>query len=99
MKRPTPAKVRIAARHIGEHVATWRKLQGLSTELVSSRASISRQTLWKIEKGDPSVSFESVLRVLAAIGQLQRLPEFLDPYETELGRARADEQLPQRIRS
>jgi hypothetical protein len=41
---------------------------------------------------------ESFLNVLRALGQLDRVVTVLDPYETELGRARADQALPQRVR-
>lgn len=38
------------------------------------------------------------LKVSRALGQLDRVVEALDPYETDLGRARADWNLPQRVR-
>jgi len=44
------------------------------------------------------VSIENLLRVLRALGILDTLPRALDPYETDLGRLRADEQLPRRVR-
>jgi hypothetical protein len=39
-----------------------------------------------------------VLQVARALGQLDRIVAALDPYETDLGRARADALLPQRVR-
>jgi len=65
---------------------------------VAERADVARSTLSKIEAGDSGVGFESVLKVARALGVLDALVVATDPYETDLGRARADEALPQRVR-
>lgn len=93
-----PSNARRAAQQMGEHLRTWRKLQGLTAEQVSERAGISRPTLRKLETGDPSVGLGSFLMVARALGQMDRVVEALDPYETDLGRARADWNLPERVR-
>jgi DNA-binding XRE family transcriptional regulator len=98
VRRPSPAKTRLAATQIGEHVVTWRKLQGLTAEQVAQRAGISRPTLRKVESGDPTVTMETFLNVLRALGRLESVAKALDPYETDLGRARADQMLPGRVR-
>lgn len=97
-RRPVSARTRRAAAVIGEHLVTWRKLQGLTAQQVSERANISRPTLRRVEHGDSGVSMEAVLQVARALGQLDRIVAALDPYETDLGRARADALLPQRVR-
>ena len=96
--RPPPAKVRQSAVQLGEHVAIWRKLQRLTAEQLAERAGISRGTLRRLEHGDPGVGLDVLLSVARALGQLDRLVEALDPYGTDLGRARADWALPQRVR-
>ncbi|MCW2833257.1 MAG: putative Transcriptional regulator, helix-turn-helix XRE-family [Nocardioides sp.] len=98
VKRPSPAKTRRAATQIGGYVLTWRKLQGLTAEQVCQRAGISRPTLRKVETGDPTVTLETFLNVLRALGRLDTVVDVLDPYESELGRARADTLLPERVR-
>lgn len=98
VKRPLPVRVRRSAVEIGDHVVAWRKLQNLTAEQVAERAGISRTTLRRLEHGDPGVGFDVFLGVARALGQLDRIVEALDPYETDLGRARADETLPQRVR-
>ena len=98
MARPTPVRTRIAAQTIGEHLLTWRKLQGLTAAQVADRAGISRGTLRKVETGELGVGLEAFLNVAKALGVLDLLVPALDPYETELGRARADQALPQRVR-
>lgn len=98
MTRPSPLKTQRAAHTVGEYLTTWRKLQGLTAQQVCERAGISRPTLRKLEHGDPSVSFETFLNVLRSLGRLDAFTHSLDPYESELGRARADMALPERVR-
>ena len=51
----------------------------------------------EIELAD-GVGLDVFLAVARALGQLDRVVAVLDPYETDLGRARADETLPERVR-
>jgi transcriptional regulator with XRE-family HTH domain len=95
----TPLAVSRGLRELGEYVATWRKLQRLPTAVVASRAGISRDTLRSIEAGKGTASSENLLRVLRAVGVMERLVAAADPYGTDVGRLRADERLPQRVRS
>ncbi len=98
MKRPVPVQSRIAAVRIGENLTTWRKLLGLTSQQVAERAAVSRATVSRLENGDSSVSFATFLNVCRALQTLDPVVEATDPYETDLGRARADQQLPQRVR-
>lgn len=98
MRRPSPPRTIRAATTIGTYVVNWRKLRGLTAQQVSERAGISRPTLRKVETGDPTVTLETFLNVLRALGRLEAVVQALDPYETELGRARADQRLPIRVR-
>jgi len=97
--RPTSRKVLDAAESIGEELTCWRKLLGLTAAQVADRAGIARGTLTKIEHGDPGVSLGAFLSVTDALGQLGRVVDATDPYETDLGRARADQTLPKRVRA
>lgn len=97
--RPTPRRTLVVGEAIGQQLRTWRKLRGLKAQVVADRAAISRSTLTRLEKGDVHVGFVAVLNVAAALGILDDLVKAFDPYETEYGRLRADQQLPQRIRS
>jgi len=44
------------------------------------------------------VSIEKLLRIMRALGILDGFARALDPYETDVGRLRSDERLPQRVR-
>ncbi len=96
--RSLPLPVRRARRDFSSHVQTWRKLRGLTQNQLADRAGLDRKTVLRIEQGHEGVSFDSILRVLHALGVLGELPRAIDPYETEIGRLRADETLPQRVR-
>lgn len=97
MPRPS-SRVKAAAVSIGEQFVAWRKLQGLTAVQVSERAGISRNTLRRIEIGDAGVGLDVFLSVARALGVLDAVVTATDPYETDLGRARADEALPKRVR-
>jgi len=90
--------VREYATLLGEHIRTWRKLLGLRAEQVAERANVSLATYSKIENGHQGVSLAKFLAVLRALGLLQKIEMALDPYESDLGRARADQLLPKRVR-
>ena len=62
---------------------------GLTTQQVAERADITRDTLRKLEHGDPTVGFHVVLKVARSLGILDTLAGALDPLSTDLGRARA----------
>mgnify|MGYP000594359993 CR=1 FL=1 len=59
----------------GEHVRGWRMVLGLTAQQVSERAGITRDTLRKIEAGEPGVGFGNVAQVLRALGVLDQAVE------------------------
>lgn len=83
---------------VAENVKAWRKLRGLTQAQLADRADVNRKTVIRLEQGDGSVTTETLQRILRGLGILEALPRALDPYSTDLGRQRADEQLPQRVR-
>lgn len=99
MARPMRFRTQQAAAEIGGHLAAWRKLQGLTAQQVAERAGVTRQTVGRLERGDASVGMDVFLDVCRAVGVLQEVVTATDPYETPFGRARADQTLPQRVRS
>ncbi len=94
----TPPPVKRAAEDIGTQLAAWRKMQDLTAQQVAERANVSRDTLRRLEHGEVGVSLETVLGVARALGALDRVVDALDPWQTDLGRARAASALPQRVR-
>jgi len=72
-------------------------LSNVTAAQVADRAGISRYTVMRLENGE-GASLENLLRVARALGVLDLLAATLDPYATDLGRLRAQESLPQRVR-
>jgi transcriptional regulator with XRE-family HTH domain len=95
--RPTPVVVRRALRDIGAHLGAWRRLRSLKADEVADRAGISRSTLSRLESGS-GASLENTLRVARALGLVDQIVAAFDPLESDVGRLRADEGLPQRVR-
>jgi transcriptional regulator with XRE-family HTH domain len=96
--RPAPVPVRRALRNITESVATWRRLRGLTQAQLADRAGVSRGVARRLEAGDGGVSIENLLRILRALGIQELLVDALDPLSSDIGRLRAEEQLPARVR-
>lgn len=96
--RPMSVRTQRAGVELGGHLRTWRKLQSLTAQQVAERAGINRNTLGRLERGEVTVGLDVFLNVVRALGQLEVLVGSLDPYESALGRARADEALPKRVR-
>ena len=64
-----PGTAEILSR-MGEQIRLARLRRNLSVELVAERADISRATLWKVEKGDPSVAIGIYAAVLHALNNM-----------------------------
>jgi transcriptional regulator with XRE-family HTH domain len=91
MKRPLlPVQSRTLAT-FGENIKYARLRRDLSSEQVSERASISRNTLIKIEKGDEGVAIGYYFRVLAVLGLDKDI--LLVAKDDELGRKLQDAKL------
>lgn len=64
----------------------------------ADRASISRSTLYKVERGDPGVGLGVYAAVLAGYGMLERLEGMVDARWDRAGLALEESRLPRRIR-
>jgi len=96
--KKTSRPVQEAFTEMGENLKTWRKIYELKAVQVAQRAGISPGTLSKIENGDPSVSIAAFLEVARGLGLLDTLASSIEPFNSDLGRARASGSLPKRIR-
>jgi len=79
-------------RTLGSRIRKARLRRELSQSLVAERASVSVQTVGKIEKGDASVSVGAYAMVLQALGLLEGWGNITDSLGDEL----AEEQLRKR---
>lgn len=73
---------------LGERLKLARLRRGWSAELVAERAGISRQTLTRIEAGEPNVTFVHLFQVMRVLG----LGEDIDKLamDDEMGRKLQD---------
>lgn len=83
---------------MGEQIKLARLRRNLTVELVSERAGISRASLWKVEKGDPSVAMGIYAAVLHALNNMDK-DLLLVAKDDELGRRMQDLQLTTRKRA
>lgn len=93
-----PLPVKRALRKLGQDIRDARRRRRIPVEIMAERASISRTTLNKVEKGDPGVSLGIYARVLFVLGMAERLGQLADVRSDDLGLALEEEQLPKRIR-
>ncbi len=93
-----PIPVRRAVRKLGQDIRDARLRRRISTAVMAERASISRTTLNKIEKGDPGVSLGNYANVLFVLGMAERLGDLADAKTDTVGLELEEERLPQRIR-
>ncbi|MDA1370419.1 MAG: helix-turn-helix domain-containing protein [Proteobacteria bacterium] len=93
-----PLPVQRLLRKLGRDLREARLRRRLSTTLMAARASISRTTLGKIEKGDAGVSLGSYATVMFVLGLADNFGEVADARNDAVGLELAEEQLPQRIR-
>jgi len=94
-----PFPVTRALRKIGEDISEARRRRRIATELMAQRAGISRGTLVKIEKGDPTTSMGKYASVLFVLGMISRISDLVDSNHDLVGRQIDEENLPKRIRS
>lgn len=94
---PSVATAR-ALRALGNNLRTARLRRRLQTATVAERAFISRETLRKIERGDPGVSMGNYAAVMLALGALDGLAAIADPGTDAVGLRLEEERLPRRIR-
>jgi transcriptional regulator with XRE-family HTH domain len=94
----TPFPVKRALKRLGLNLCEARKRRRIPMWLAAERASISRTTLSKIEKGDEGVSLGAYAKILFVLGMIQKLAELAEPKFDELGLEREAERLPKRIR-
>ncbi len=93
-----PIPVISALRKLGQDINDARRRRRITAQLMAQRAGLSRSTIGKIEKGDPTTSMGSYGAVLFVLGMEKRLGDLVDSLHDFVGRRLEDENLPQRVR-
>jgi transcriptional regulator with XRE-family HTH domain len=92
-----PTTVKRDLRIIGERFSQQRKLLLLTIADVAQRAGVSPTTVSNLEQGK-AVRSDSMLAIARVLQLADAIVTASDPYRTDLGRLRANEQLPKRVR-
>lgn len=92
-----PRAARQAIVKLGGDIAVARKKRRISTVSMAERAFISRGTLYKVERGDPTVSIGIYASVLAILGLADGLAEVADRRSDHLGLDIDEDRLPRKV--
>ena len=92
-----PRAARKALVKLGGDIAVARKKRRISTVSMAERAFISRGTLYKLEKGDPSVSMGVYATVLSLLGLIDGLGDLADRGTDTLGLDIDEDRLPKKV--
>jgi hypothetical protein len=95
---PLPLPVKRALAKLGADIRSARLRRRIPTTVMAERAFITRMTLGKVERGDPTVSMGIYAVVLFVLGLTPRLGELADVRADEVGLQLEEEHLPKRIR-
>jgi transcriptional regulator with XRE-family HTH domain len=94
-----PIPVRRLLRKLGQDIRDARLRRRIPVAVVAERASISRMTLNKVEKGEPGVALGIYATVLFVLGIADRLSDLADVKHDVTGLQLQEELLPRRIRT
>jgi transcriptional regulator with XRE-family HTH domain len=80
------------ARKLGAALARLRIARGIRQDQAALRAGVSRNTAYRLEKGDPGIAMGQILRYLDAIVPGKTLLELLSETDPALAALSAKEQ-------
>jgi transcriptional regulator with XRE-family HTH domain len=80
------------AKRLGAALARLRIARGVKQDQTALRAGLSRNTAYRLEKGDPGIAVGQILRYLDAIVPGKTLLELLSETDPALAALRAKEQ-------
>jgi transcriptional regulator with XRE-family HTH domain len=98
VRPPLPPRVTDALARLGAGLKNLRARRRMPMAYAADRASISRSTLYKVERGDPGVGLGVYATVLQGYGMLERLEGLADARWDRAGLALEESRLPRRIR-
>ncbi|HEX5223226.1 MAG TPA: helix-turn-helix transcriptional regulator [Verrucomicrobiae bacterium] len=87
-----------ALRKLGRDLAVARRKRGISTGDMAARLFVSRDTLWRLERGDATVALGTLATATFVLQLHGRLANLAAPASDELALSLDERRLPQRIR-
>jgi len=92
-----PFPARVALERMGRDLSIARRKRRISTADMASRLFVSRDTVWRLERGDPSVSVGTLATAVYVLQLLDRLAALAAPEQDALGLDLETAALPRRI--
>ena len=93
---PLPAAQ--ALRKLGRDISLARRKRGIATADMASRLFVSRDTLWRLERGDPTVALGTLATAAFILQMHDRLAQLAAPATDALALSLDEQRLPKRIR-
>src|SRR5579872_6270508 len=87
-----------ALRKLGRDLALARRKRGISTADMAERLFVSRDTLWRLERGDPTVALGTLSTAAFVLQLHDRLANLAAPATDALALSLDERRLPKRIR-
>ena len=100
MKNPVnlPIPALKVLRKLGQDINDARRRRRITLGLMAECTGLSKATISKVEKGDPTASMGAYAAVLFVLGFTDRINELADASHDLTGRQLEEEKLPQRVR-
>lgn len=92
-----PLAARRALSKAGADVGAARRRRRLPLEIVAERALTTRQTIARLERGDPTVAVGTWATVLFVLGLVDRLADIGAAAADDVGLSLEAERLPKRV--
>lgn len=87
-----------ALRKLGRDLSLARRKRGISTADMAERLFVSRDTLWRMERGDPSVAMGTLATAIFVLQLNERLAQLAAPADDVIALSLDEARLPKRIR-
>ncbi|MCK5542446.1 MAG: helix-turn-helix transcriptional regulator [Desulfobacterales bacterium] len=98
MKKRLPLSVKHKLQKLGEDLKKARLRRRIKMSVIADRAGISKETLSKIQKGDPGVGMGTYATVIFAIGLGSDWLDLADIKNDKVGQIFDEERIPMRAR-
>ena len=85
-------------RKLSRDLALARRKRGISTADMAARLFVSRDTLWRLERGDPTVALGTLSTATFVLQLHERLANLAAAASDALALSLDEERLPKRIR-
>lgn len=93
-----PLPVAQALRKLGRDLALARRKRGISTSDMATRLFVGRNTLWRLERGDPTVALGTLMTAAFVLNLHDRLANLAAPASDAVALSLDEQRLPKRIR-